>query len=79
MNVDSDDDLKTAVAESADAGVVKLNVTVISGVAMEIDNVVDDVKTDDNNPMLSTTPTSLDSPPLTSKDARVFQVHYVSP
>ena len=32
-----------------------------------------------NNPMLSTTPTSLDSPPLTSKDARVFQVHYVSP
>ena len=49
VNVDSDDDLKTAVAESAD--VVKLNVTVISGVAMEIDNVVDDKKDD---PVLST-------------------------
>jgi len=52
VNVDSDDDLKTAVAESADTGVVKLNVAVISGVATEIDNVVND-KNDDNNPVLS--------------------------
>ena len=52
VNVDSDDDLKTAVAESADTGVVKLNVAVISGVATEIDNVVND-KNDENNPVLS--------------------------